>query len=192
MRNKFIGDSLDMSKRIIVTLLSQENLCLLACPLPAERDFKFELYKSVLQLNQKAYVFNPGGLLFIGQHRATYLKELKNSVSSGDFSSVHVILLDPDKGIHKSKRNNLYINSSEVIELTTENRDKTIAVYHHKNAGGMDYQAVLNEFSSFNCFAYNFGAASICFIQDGAQPINRIKDILRLRLNSEKVLEKSI
>ena len=175
-----------------MTLLSQENLHSLVCPLPAEAGFDFELYRSVLQLSEKTDLFNPDGLLFRGQDRVRYLKELRASVSSGGFSSVHVILLDPDKGIHESKRSNLYITSSEVIGLISENLDKTIAVYHHKNAGGMDYQAVLKAFSHFNSFAYNFGAAAICFIQDGEQPIYRIKDIVFHGLNSERVLAKGI
>ena len=189
MRNKFLGDSLDMSKRTLLNLLSQKDIFSLVCPLPAEYAFDFELYRSVLQLNGKASLFNPDGLVFRGHLRKRYIEELKVSVSSSDLSSFQVVLLDPDKGMHEFKKTNVYIAISEVKSLIKESRKKTVAIYHHKNAGGMNYLTVLEKFSSFNSFAYDFGAAAICFFQEEAQPITLIKDFLRSELNSKKVLE---
>ena len=175
-----------------MTILSRENLRSLVCPLPAEMGFNFDLYRSVLQLGDKIYLFNPNGLLFRGHDREKYLEELIHSVSSGPFSSVAVVLLDPDKGIHNSKKSNKYIALSEVADLARQNPNKTIAIYHHKNAGGFDYRTLLERLSHFNTFAYDFGAAAIFFIQNGTQPMTRIKDILYSGLNPKRLLEKGI
>jgi len=177
-----------MSKRTLLNLLSQNGLLSLIFPLPSESSFDFELYRSVLKLDKKVSLFNPDGLAFRGHLRKKYIEELKVTVSSSDFSSFHVILLDPDKGIHEFKKTNVYIAIPEVESLIKESPKKTVAIYHHKNAGGLNYSNVLERFSSFNSFVYDFGAAAICFFQEETQPITLIKKFLRSELNSKRVL----
>ncbi len=43
MRDRFLGDSFDMSKRAAVSLLRDAEFCLLICPLPSQADFSEEM-----------------------------------------------------------------------------------------------------------------------------------------------------
>ena len=63
MRDRFLGNSLDMSKRAVVSLLRKAGYCFLICPLPSEADFSETVYRSCRGLEEKDEPLQPGSTL---------------------------------------------------------------------------------------------------------------------------------
>ena len=59
MRDRFLGDSLDMSKRVSISLIRDAGFRLLICPLPSQVDFSVQVYQSCLGVKEEDELFNP-------------------------------------------------------------------------------------------------------------------------------------
>lgn len=176
MRNDEMGDSLDMSKRLLLHAFDGVDLFPLICPLPSQREFDFKLFKRIFGVKGSSIsmMVTPPADAFWGRKRSRHWEQLEEAVLRGKFASTKVILLDPDKGIHRSKRNNKVVHVNEVAWLISKLRKRVLAIYHHAYADNLSYSAAINLFQTYPRFGYDFGAAAILFLQaPGGQTVFR-------------------
>ena len=192
MRDKFIGDSLDMSKGAVLALLACHGLPTLVCPLPATAEFDFGLYSRVLGISSPHILFDPPALRFRGQQRNQYLKALGQYLAKTPPAARGVALLDPDKGLCEGPPSNLFLRIGEVVTLARHHHSCTFAIYHHKNAAKLSYPILVRKLSEFSAFAYDFGAAALLFMGAEQNAVHRILKIIRGSLNPARVMDAGI
>jgi hypothetical protein len=167
MRNKYLGDSLDMAKRALVQVLANVGYSVVVFPLPSESAMDFGLYSKILGADHhpSVRVMGKSGLSFCGNQRNQYAVWMTKTIQSLPLSDRLFILLDPDKGIRKSgqKEKNHFITILEIEGLKNAKSGSVIGVYHHKNAAGLSFDEVLNLLGN-GCFYYDFGAAALFFV----------------------------
>ena len=190
MRNEFLGDSLDMAKRALVHILSSDGFRVFVFPLPAVHQFNFELYEKLLDVKPlgNVEVMNESALVFRYPARAKYVKWMIESVRTLDRTNKLVVLLDPDKGIHSQKQTCKFLSINEISELTAANEECVVGIYHHKGAGGYLYANLVAALSPLHSFAYDFGAAAICFVSHNNR-LEDLKSFLRDELNPSNLME---
>ena len=191
MRNKFLGDSLDMSKRAAICLLREAGFSLCICPLPSEEDFSEAIYRSCLGLEEGDRVFNPTER-FRGNQRENHVIALRKELSEWKPKNTGVAILDPDKGVHDSERRCQYVTVGEVNGLTDVGAGHIIAVYHHRNAGRILPTDLVGRFSARSAVAYDFGAAVLCFVHTEMTNLQRIREVFITKLNRERILPKQM
>jgi len=189
MRDKFIGDSLDMSKRTVLALLACHGLPTLVCPLPATAEFNFGLYSRVLGISSPHTFFTPPALRFRGQQRDQYLKALGQHLAKTPAAARGVVLFDPDKGLCEGLPSNLFLRIGEVVMLARDHQTCTFAIYHHKNAARLSYPILVRKLSEFSAFAYDFGAAALLFMGAEQNAVHRVLKIIRSSLSPARVMD---
>lgn len=186
MRDRFLGDSLDMSKRAAVSLLRNAGFRVLVCPLPSQDDFSEKVYRSCLGMKEEDELFNPV-VRFRATQREKHLNVLRDHLSNWKPEKPGIAILDPDKGVHESLKSNLFLTVEEIDGLVGANRAHVIAVYHHKNAGGISYLDLVARFTPRPAFAYDFGAAVLCFGHSEVGHLQHVRGVFS-QLNPGRVL----
>lgn len=189
MRDKFVGDSLDMSKRTVLALLACQEVPTLVCPLPATARFDFGLYSRVLGISPPHSLFDPLALRFRGHQRDQYLKALGQHLATTAPAARGVVLLDPDKGLCEGSPSNLFLRIGEVVTLARDHQAWTLAIYHHKNAARLSYPTLVRKLSELSAFAYDFGAAALLFMGAEQNAVHRVLKIIRGSLNPARVID---
>ena len=191
MRNLYLGDSLDMSKRALLHALAEAGCRPLICPLPSQRDFCFGVFRHVLAVGDDGFdlLETAPEEAFWGRYRSSHWEKVKKIAE--EQVGTNVILLDSDKGIHRRDRNNKFVHRAEVADLVSKAKGKVVAVYHHRNAGNLSYRDALDLFPKIPRFGYNFGAAAILFFQgpDGKDVFQQVRKVVEAQLNPKRVLE---
>lgn len=187
MRDRFIGDSFDMSKRAAAVLLRRAGFRLMICPLPSEADFSEAVYRACLGLQEQDKLFNPA-LRFRGNQREKHLSALRVELSQWEPEKPRAVILDPDKGVHDSLKSNLFITIDEVNGLVKAAKASVVAVYHHKNAGSLSYHDLVGRFMPRPALAYDFGAAVLCFVHSDAEHLRRVQQGFAVNLNPVRIL----
>lgn len=187
MRDRFLGDSLDMSKRAAICLLRDAGFALLICPLPSEAAFSEKGYRSCLGLEEKDRLFSPTER-FRRTQRERHLAALRDDLSNWEPEKPGIAILDPDKGVHDLLKSNLFLTVDEVKDLSEIARPQMIAVYHHKNAGKISYSDLVGRFMPRPAMAYDFGAAALCFVHSDAEQLRNVRKVFSDRLNPARVL----
>lgn len=187
MRDRFIGDSLDMSKRAAAALLRCAGFRLMICPLPSQADFSEAVYRACLGLQEQDELFNPA-LRFRGNQREKHLSALRAELSQWEPEKPGVVILDPDKGVHDSLKSNLFITIDEVKGLVEAAKGNVVAVYHHKNAGSLSYLDLVGRFMPRLSLAYDFGAALLCFVHSRVEHLRRVQQGFAANLNPARIL----
>lgn len=187
MRDRFLGDSLDMSKRAVVSLLRKTGYSFLICPLPSEAEFSETIYRSCLGLEKIDRLFNPASRFRAAQRRK-HLDELQDTLSNWSPESSCIVVLDPDKGVHDSRNNNQFITVDEVNSLANAAKGHVVAIYHHKNAGKISYHELVTRFMPLPAIAYNFGAAALCFVHSDSGRLRDIRQTFEVHLARNRVL----
>lgn len=127
MRDRFLGDSLDMSKRAAVSLLRDAGFRLFICPLPSQADFSEAVYRSCLQLGEMDKLFNPT-VRFRATQREKHLTALRDALSKSKPEKPGIAILDPDKGVHASLKSNMFVTLDEVNSLVEIAKPNMVAV----------------------------------------------------------------
>jgi hypothetical protein len=193
MRTKYIGDSLDMAKRVLLEILADAGLRPVLCPLPSHREFDFDLFGRALGVNDKAI-----GILrtapknaFWGQYRRVHLQVLDGAIFGGDFKSAQVVVLDPDNGVHRRRRDNKVVHVDEVRDMTSRLANRVLAIYHHLWTDNLSHFEAINQFPNIPRFGYDFGAAAILFLQgpDANDVLNSAREAISNQLNPSRIFE---
>lgn len=164
MHNKMIGDSLDLAKRHMLSLLRKLKRPTLVAPLPSERDFDFELYSRVLDASP-AHTVAHG--LFRRPGRLAHLENLRKQFPS---NRDRTILLDPSSGISQLREDRpKYISCAEV-SFTCRGTDLWL-IYHHQSTDGLTYCQAAQLVKAR--YFYNFGKAALV-IGGKAQSVGRL------------------
>lgn len=159
-----IGDSLDLAKRHMLSLLRELERPTLIAPLSPERDFDFELYSRVLDASP-AHTVARG--LFRRPGRFVHLKALRKQFPS---SQDRTILLDPSSGISQSREDKpKYISCAEVL-FVCRGIDLWL-VYHHQSTDHLTYCQAAQLVKAR--YFYNFGKAAL-IIGGKAQRVGRL------------------
>jgi len=185
MRDRYLGDSLDMSKRAAVAMLRDAGFTLCVCPLPSQAGFSEAVYRSCLMLNDNDKLFNPLKKRFRTYQRKQHLKALSEELSNWNPVTTGIAILDPDKGVHNSQKSNLFVTVAEVNTLAEKH---IVAVYHHKNAGRISYLDLVKCFLPRPAIAYDFGAAVLCFVHTEAEKLKKVADTFSANLNPARLL----
>lgn len=191
MRNKFLGDSLDMAKRALTHILSSDGFHVFIFPMPAAKEqFNFDLYQKLLNVNSHTHteVMTQFSHVFRYPARKKYVRWMNDFARSLDSSNKSVVLLDPDKGIDSEKQTCEFISLNEVSQLAAANKACVIGVYHHKLAGKFRYERLVTSVRPKGAFAYNFGAAAICFVSHDSSRLKELKSLLTKELNHSKII----
>ena len=177
MRNDFLGDSLDMAKRALVSILSSHGWQVFVFPLPAENQFDFEMYERLLNVkaSNNVKVMNKPPLAFRYPTRGNYFEWMMQSIRPLPSSNQSMILLDPDKGIDSNKQTCEFLAMSEVSELVAVNKRCVVGAYHHRNVGGFSCEQLLERLKPVHSFAYDFGAAAMCFMSQDNKRLAELK-----------------
>jgi hypothetical protein len=191
MRDRFLGDSLDMSKRTAVCLLRDATFSLGVCPLPSQGDFSEAIYRSCLGLKEKDKLFNPPVRFRAGQ-REKHLTALRQELLLWKPERTGIAILDPDKGVHDSQKSNQFITVNEVKALVELTKEHIVAVYHHKNAGSISYLDLIGRFLPRPAMAYDFGAAVLCFVHTETDKLQKVSDLFSARLNPARILRNQV
>ena len=187
MRDRFLGDSLDMAKRASVALLRCAGSRLLICPLPSQNDFSETDYRSCLGVQEEDRVFNPTSR-FRSSQREEHLSALRAELPKWEPDKPGIVILDPDKGLHDSLKSNLFLTVDEINGLVGVAKKLIVAVYHHKNAGSLSYLDLVERFVPRPAMAYDFGAAALCFIHSEVEKLRQVRDVFATQLNPERIL----
>lgn len=180
MRNKHIGDSLDLAKRRLLELAGRLNMGTLIAPLPCQRDFQFDLYERMLGVETPHVVHGRNTVRFSGRSRIQHLNDLEAAVKSGAYKAV---LLDPDSGLREDcQGDSRYLSPAEVKHLV-DGRPLTWLLYHHQLAGRLSYDDVLGLLGGAG--AYNFGKAAVVVGGQGEQTVGLI-DVISQSLNPKR------
>ena len=186
MRDLYLGDSLDMSKRATVSLLRNVGFSLCICPLPSQREFTDAVYRSCLGLSTSDRIFNPP-VRFRSIGRARHLEALREELSTWGPGQAGIALLDPDKGVHDSRRSNLFVTVGEINALLEIANGPVIAIYHHRNAGSISCSGLLERLIPRPAVAYRFGAAILLFAHTEVAPLRKISNALVAELNAKRI-----
>lgn len=194
MRNNHIGDSLDMSKRVLLHTLADTAFRPVICPLPSQREFNFDRFRQVLCANGTFELFQtePNNA-FWGRYRSRHLRLVELAIQSSEYADSQVFLLDPDNGIHRRDRNNKVLHVEEINRLVAIAHNKVIAVYHHNQTGRLSYSAALDLFPSIPSFAYDLGTAAILFFQGpgAALLMSKIQQVIGDRFNPDRLITRA-
>lgn len=177
MRNKHIGDSLDLAKRRLLELAASQNIGTLVAPLPCQRDFHFDLYRTVLGAETPHDVHGSEAVRFSGRKRQQHLDNLQAALSKGPYKAV---LLDPDSGLRREHGNSSKFVSLGEARSIISGRRLTWFLYHHQSAGRLGYEDVIALLSAAG--AYNFGKAAVVVGGPEAQT-SKLIDAIHKSLN---------
>jgi hypothetical protein len=172
VRNKHIGDSLDLAKRRLLELAASLNMGTLVAPLPCQRDFRFDLYKMVLGAETPHGVHGSDAVRFSGRKRQQHLDNLQAALSKGPYKAV---LLDPDSGLRRDHGNSSKFVSLAEAKLIIRGSHLTWLLYHHQSAGKLSYEDVIALLGAAG--AYNFGKAAVVVGGAEAQASNLISAV---------------
>lgn len=177
MRNKHIGDSLDLAKRRLLELAVSLDMGTLIAPLPCQRDFQFDLYERVLGVEAPHVVHGRNTVRFSGRNRIQHLNDLDAAVRKGAYKAV---LLDPDSGLRQDHEDDSrYLSPAELRRLI-DGRSLTWLLYHHQSTGRLSYDDVIGLLGAAG--AYNFGKAAVVVGGQGEQTL-RLIDAISESLN---------
>jgi hypothetical protein len=188
MRDEHLGDSLDMSKRVVICLLRNDGFRLLICPLPSGRSFREDIYRSCLGLQEQDQVFNPEQQFRGAQQRPNHLSALRRELAQWAAGKRGIAMLDPDKGVRAQtgKNKNMFITVPEVNDLVAAAGRHVVAVYHHKGTGSLSCQEIVERLKP--AIAYDFGAAHLCFISAEKKHLQRIRRVFEMSLNPSRMV----
>lgn len=178
-----------MSKRVLLHLLGKAGYSPLICPLPSQREFNFDLFQKVLGGSRLRILHTGQAEAFWGPYRGRHLKLVECAIRSNKYNSSRVVLLDPDKGIHKSARTNKVLHVDEFKQLLRAAHRKVLAVYHHKNTGNLAYADVKELFPNTPSFHYDFGAAAVFFLcgPRARTLLSKTEKLVKLHFNQVRV-----
>ena len=180
MRNKHIGDSLDLAKRRLLELAASNDIGTLVAPRPCQRDFQFDLYKMVLGAETPHEVHGSEAVRFSGRKRQQHLDDLRATLSKLDYRAV---FLDPDSGLRRDHGNSSkFVSLAEARSIISRQR-LTWLLYHHQSAGGFSYEDVITLLGAAG--AYNFGKAAVVIGGTAAQT-SKLISAIRESLNPKR------
>ena len=185
MRDRFIGDSLDFVKRDLLRLVREVGLKPLVCPLPAETSFDVDVYCRVLGI-ELTEVFDPG-FPFRAHARQRHVDALVDTVRQRNGDQPNFVLLDPDKGLHREKRRNLFLTLPELERLLAHAPETIFCVYHHRLAGSLYFDDIA-ESQGASSFGYDAGAATLAFFQARGKTLAALKKSIASSWNPARIL----
>ena len=180
MRNKHLGDSLDLAKRRLLKLTGSLNMGTLIAPLPCQRDFQFDVYERVLGVEAPHVVHGRNTVRFSGKNRVQHLSDLDAAVQGGSYKA---LLLDPDSGLCEDHQGeSRYLSPAEVRRLV-DGGSLTWLLYHHQSAGRLSYYDVIGLLGAAG--AYDFGKAAVVVGGQGEQTA-RLIDVIAQSLTPKR------
>jgi hypothetical protein len=155
VHNDKIGDSLDLAKRHLLSLLRKLGRPTLVAPLPSERDFDFELYSRVLDMRPLHTVVDARAGLFRRPGRLEHLAALREHFPP---RQNRAILLDPSSGVSQTREDKpKYISCAEV-HFACQGFDLWL-LYHHQSTDRLTYCQAAQLVKAL--YFYNFGKAAL-------------------------------
>ena len=155
MHSGKIGDSLDLAKRHILSLLRQLKRPTLVAPLSPEVDFDLELYKRVLDVNRPHMVVDVRAGCFRRPRRGVYLAAVRAQLKAIGSST---LLLDPSSGINQEREPSARHISCAEVRSTCRGVDLWL-IYHHQSTGHLTYCQAAQLVKAR--YFYNFGKAAV-------------------------------
>lgn len=183
MRNKYIGDSLDLAKAELLRIAAAARLATLVAPLPAEQGFDFDRYRTVLGIGAPHVLAGPELPRYSGRGRARLLHALAGVLEAGELAG---LLLDPDTGIRQEAGHGPgFLTVAELRQLV-RGRAVTWLLYHHQRAGNLSYgeAAQLTDARWY----YDFGKAAV-LVGGEAYGSEALLAAARERLNPARCVE---
>lgn len=156
MRNRYLGDSLDLAKAALLLLAREIDLSVLVAPLPAESEFDFELYGQLLGIGTRHALAGAEMGVFSGRNRAAHLAALREALLNGRQRG---LLLDPDSGLKNGDGVGPRFLTPGELQGMTHRSGVVWLLYHHQGAGRLDYRAAAKLAGAD--WYYNLGKAAL-------------------------------
>lgn len=156
MRNRHLGDSLDLAKASLLAAASEAGLAVLVAPLQAEAAFDLAGYCRILGINGAHRTLPADSPLFDRRSRASHLEAITQSRKTERLTG---LLLDPDSGLSRTCEDKSKYLSLRELNLLTQGSSVTWLLYHHQGTGGLTYQGAAA--LSGALWFYNFGKAAV-------------------------------